>query len=118
MIHLIKSWHAEASRINKAIRADKAAGRDTSTLKLIQRVYQRCAKELASADTFKFCVGDEVTVIESGFVGVVTGRTEHFEGKKFSRVYSLLNMFLHYEDELQHHRSDSGQARKSSRDRS
>ena len=109
MQKLIDSWRRKARDITRQIKlipfcttTDLEASRDT---------YLHCARELAKINTFKFAVGDEVTVIESGFTGTITFRAEYMEQGKLTRDYEILGMSDHYEHELQYHRPNQGQTR-------
>lgn len=116
MQKLIVSWFSEANRLKKSIRADKLAGRNTQTARLLQQVWTYCARELASANTFKFAVGDEV-ILPTGKNGLIIERKEYLSKGQLERKYLVdcLNnnnlLFLFKESELLHHRPNQGQTR-------
>lgn len=74
-----------------------------------------CANQLSKVNTFKFCVGDEVTYGTKRLI--ILSRHERCTDGKLTRIYECSDTLPYDEHELHYHRNHPRQARKNPKHR-
>ena len=110
MQKLIDSWRKQAKLYAKS--AKYVGG---SSFVIVAKHLRSCAKQLSKVNTFKFCVGDEVTYGTKRLI--ILSRHERSTDGKLTRIYECSDTLPYDEHELHYHRNHPRQARKNPKHR-